>query len=307
VLRHYLGATLGSAAVVVALVSALQLVLLLPVVNELGPLVEVSEQGDPDLLVTQLQSIAWAPLLAGSLLVGLLSAGLFVLLTGLMAVVVGQSAVGAPLSLREAFRRALPRLPRLLGVSLLVVLLLGIVWVVVVGAWLLAVWIDAGIGFVAVVLLTLAAIPVTIYLGIKLSLATPAVALESTSEGPISPVTALQRSWGLVRGAWWRTLGLLVLAAIIAGALSQVVAIPAGIVVSALPLSAGVALVTSVIVAGIGQAVSQPVSGLVLALVYVDRRIRTEQLDVALARAAGVDLVPEASGPAHPTYPRAPQ
>lgn len=298
VLRHYLAATLGSAALVVAVVSTMQLLLLLPVVSELGPLLDATEQNDPALLVTELESISWAPLLAGGLLVGLLSAGLFVLLTGLMAVVVGQSAVGAPLSLPGAFRRALPRLPRLLGVSLLVVVLLGGVWVTVVGLWMLAVWIDVGIGYVAAVLLTLAAIPVTIYLVIKLSLATPAAALESTSAGFISPVTALQRSWRLVRGAWWRTLGLLVLAAIIAGALSQVVAIPASIVVSALPLSAGVALVTSVIVAGIGQAVSQPVSGLVLALVYVDRRIRTEQLDLALARAAGVDRAPEGGGPA---------
>lgn len=306
VLRRYLGATLGSAALVVAAVSAMQLLVLLPLVNELGPVFDATEQNDPDLLLAELEAISWAPLLAGGLIAGLLSAGLFVLLTGLMAVVVGQSAVGAPLSLGGAFRRALPRLPRLLAASVLVVMLVGAVWVVVAGLWVLAVGLDSGIGFAAMALLTLAAIPVTIYLGIKLSLTTPAVALESTAEGPISPVTALKRSWGLVRGAWWRTLGLLVLAAIIAGALSQVVAIPAGLIVSALPLSAGVAFVASVTVAGIGQAVSQPVSGLVLALVYVDRRIRTEQLDAALATAAGVELPPAPATPPQQPYPPPP-
>jgi uncharacterized membrane protein YczE len=93
-----------------------------------------------------------------------------------------------------------------------------------------------------------------------------------------------------VRGAWWRTLGILLLAGIIAGALSQVVAIPASFVVSVLPLTVGVAVVGTVVASALGQAIAQPVSGLVLALVYVDRRIRTEQLDVALAQAAGVEL-----------------
>jgi hypothetical protein len=78
--------------------------------------------------------------------------------------------------------------------------------------------------------------------------------------------------------------------AIIAGALSQVVTIPLGIVLSAAPLDPGAALATSVIAAGAGQAISLPISGLILSLVYVDRRIRTEQLDAALARAAGVEL-----------------
>lgn len=291
-LRRYPGATLGSAVVLVGIVSVAQLLLFLSLADALDGLLQAVEVGDAAGVESEFGAISWLPLAAGIAAVTLLSILLFVLLTGVMSVVVGQAAVGARLSLSGALARALPRLPRLLGVSVLVVLALSAVWVVVVALWVLAAWVDAGIVYAIVVLATLAAIPVTVFLGIKLALATPAVALESAGGAPISPVTALRRSWGLVRGAWWRTLGILLLAGIIAGALSQVVAIPASLLVSVLPLTVGVAVVGTVVASALGQAVSQPISGLVLALVYVDRRIRTEQLDAALAQAAGIELPP---------------
>lgn len=290
VLRRYPGATLGSAVLLVGLVSVAQLLLFIPLAGALDGVLEAAELADAAGVQAELGAVSWLPLTAAIAAVTLLSILLFVLLTGVMSVVVGQAAVGAALSLSGAFARALPRLPRLLGVSVLVVLALSAPWVVVVGLWAFAFGVDAGIVYAIVVLATLAAVPVTVLLGIKLALATPAVALESVGGAPISPVTALRRSWGLVRGAWWRTLGILLLAGIIAGALSQVVAIPASFVVSVLPLTVGVAVVGTVVASALGQAIAQPVSGLVLALVYVDRRIRTEQLDVALAQAAGVEL-----------------
>lgn len=289
-LRRYPAATLGSSALVVGVVSVFQALLAWPLVNGLSGILDAADSGDADRVVAELEAVSWVPLTLAALLIGLLSVALFVLLSGLLSIVVGQSAIGAPLSLTQAWGRALPRLPRLLGGAALVVLLIGALWTVVVLLWLLAVWVDSGVGYALMTLLTLvAAFPLTLYLGVKVSLTTPAVALESTADGPISPVTGLRRSWGLVRGAWWRTLGILLLGAVIAGALSQVIAIPAGIVLSALPLSLTAAAVASTITAGLGQAVAQPVSGLILGLVYVDRRIRTEQLDAALARAAGVD------------------
>jgi hypothetical protein len=298
VLRRYPAATLGSSVLVVGTVSLLQALLFWPLVTSLSGVLDAAESGDPDLLVAELDAISWAPLALAGLLIGLLSVTLFVLLSGLLSIVVGQSAIGAPLSFSQAWGRALPRLPRLLGGAALVALLIGGLWTLVVLAWFLAAWSGSGVGYALLTLLTLlGALPLTLYLGVKVSLTTPAVALESTADGPISPVTGLRRSWGLVRGAWWRTLGVLLLGAVIAGALSQVIAIPAGIVVSALPLSLTAAVVASTITAGLGQAVAQPVSGLILAMVYVDRRIRTEQLDAALARAAGVELPSQAAPP----------
>jgi hypothetical protein len=283
VLRRYPAATLGSSAVVVGVVSLAQLLLVLPLIERLSPVLEAAEDGDTNRLLNEVSAVPWAALALGGLLVGLLS--------GLLAIVVGQSAVGTPLGLAGAWRRALPRLPRLLAGVLLVVLVAVSVWAATAVLWALAIWLDSALGYVVVGLATvLVSVPLTIYLSVKVSLTTPALALESTAEGAIGPVTALRRSWALVRGAWWRTLGILLLGAILAGALSQVIAIPLGVIVSAVPLTATAAIVAGVVTAGLGQAVAQPISGLVLALVYVDRRIRTENLDSALARAAGVDL-----------------
>lgn len=293
ILRRYPAATLGSSAVVVGAISVLQVLLLLPLLNELNALTDVAlTTNDPDRILNAVQEVPWGAVLGGSLLVGLLSFVLFVLLSGLLSVVVGQSTIGRPLGFGEAWRRLLPRLPRLVAAVLLVTLIVGSVWLVLMLLWVLVAAADAPGAVIAVmVLLTLVvALPLSLFLGVRLSLTTPAVALESTDAGPIGPLVGVRRSWLLVAGAWWRTLGIVLLGGVIAGALAQVIAIPLDIAVSAASLDPQVALVASVVAAGVGQALALPISGLVLGLVYVDRRIRAERLDVALARTAGVDL-----------------
>jgi len=293
ILRRHPGATFGASALVVGVVSIVQVLLLVPVLSRVTPVLDAAATGDADAVTTAVDAVSWGGLAVAGLGVGMLSFALFVLLSGLLAVVVGQSAIGRPFGFADAWRRAAPRLLRLLGGVVLVGLLVAAVWVVTALLWVAVIAIDAGLGYATMAVLTLfGAVPLSIYLGVKVSLTTPAIALESTASGPIGPLTGLRRSWTLVSGAWWRTLGILLLAAIIAGALSQVVTIPLSIVLSAAPLDPGAAIVTSTIAAGVGQAISLPISGLILGLVYVDRRMRTEQLDVALARAAGVELPP---------------
>jgi hypothetical protein len=295
ILRRYPAATFGSSAVVVAAVSVLQVLLLVSLLREFAPVLDAAETGGYDAVAAAAASVSWTGLAVGGLALGLLSFALFALLSGLLAIVVGQSAVGTPLGFTDAWRRALPRMPRLLGGVALVVLLVGAVWLVTALLWVLAASVDVGFGYALMTMVTLfGAVPLSIYLGIKAALTTPAVALESTAAGPIGPLTGLRRSWTLVSGAWWRTLGILVLAGIIAGALSQVVTIPLSVLLSAAPFDASAAIIASTVAAGVGQAVSLPISGLIVALVYVDRRIRTEHLDAALARAAGVELLPPA-------------
>jgi hypothetical protein len=141
---------------------------------------------------------------------------------------------------------------------------------------------------VLVALGLLVVLPLTLAVAVRLALASPAVMLESDTGRPVGPLRAVRRSWSLVRGAWWRTFGVVLLGVVIAGTLSQVVALPVQVLVGALPISVGVALAVSLVGAALGQALTQPILGVVLALVYVDRRIRTESLDAALARAAGL-------------------
>jgi hypothetical protein len=287
-LRRYPAATLASSAVVVGVVTLLQLALLWPTVDALTGLPDPSVAADPQEWLDELARLPWAALLVGSVLVGLLSFVLVSSLAGLLAVVVGQAVLGRPLGFADAWRRAGTRVPRLLVTVVLVGLAVGAVWLGLLGLWLLLALTDPPVGLVvAVVLLSLlVALPLSLFLGVRLALATPAVMLESDAAGPIGPATAVRRSWRLVSGAWWRTFGIVLLGAVIAGALSQVVAVPLNIVASALALDPTVAVLAGLVAAGIGQAVALPVSGLVLGLVYVDRRIRAEQLDMALAQAS---------------------
>jgi hypothetical protein len=166
-------------------------------------------------------------------------------------------------------------------------------WLALALAWLAAVAASApGVVLLLLLLATVAAVPVSAFLWVRLALAPPAVMLESEDGRPIGPVTAVRRSWRLVRGGWWRTFGIVLLGSVIAGALSGLIAAPLQAVIGVLPLGLGMALVLTTLGAIVGQALSLPISGLVLGLVYVDRRIRAEGLDAGLARAAGVQLDP---------------
>jgi hypothetical protein len=289
-LRRHPGATIGSSALLVTAVSLLQLLLLWPVVQALASLPEppVDETG-VDRWWAALQAFPWQWALVGGTVSALLSAVLLVLLSGVMAVVVGQAVLGRPCSLPDAWRRAGPRLPALLVTALLVTLttwsaVLALAVVALLAATVLPAPAVAALG----VLGLLVALPVTLAVAVRLALASPAVMLESDAGRPLGPLRALRRSWSLVRGAWWRTFGVVLLGAVIASALSQVVAVPLQVLVGALPLSLGVAVVAGLAGVALGQALTQPILGVVLALVYVDRRIRTENLDDALARAAGL-------------------
>jgi hypothetical protein len=178
---------------VVGIVSVLQVLLLLPVLGSLDSLLD-TVASTPDEVVAVAESFPWLLLGLGSVVVALLSFALFVLLAGVLSVVVGRSAIGEPLSFSQAWRRALPRFGRLVGASVLVVLLIASIWVAVTLVWIVAALVDAGAAYAVAGLLTLLAIPVTIYLGVSVALTTPAVALETTGGGPIGPLTGLRRS-----------------------------------------------------------------------------------------------------------------
>ncbi len=289
-LRRYPLAVFGSSLLLVAIAAALQLALLWPVVGALARLPDVpADEQDLTAWLDSLQSFPWQWAIVALVLAGMVSFALLTSLTGLLAVVVGQAVLGRPLSFGDAWRRAGPRLPRLLLTVLLVDLAVAAAWLVLALLWLLAAGVSApAVVLVLLVLLTLAAVPLTVYLAVRLALATPAVMLESDGGTPIGPTRAVRRSWSLVAGGWWRTFGILLLGGVIAGAVNTVLSIPLQAVVGLVPMQLGVGLVVGMLGGILGQAVSLPVSGLVLALVYVDRRMRDEALDVALARAAGV-------------------
>jgi hypothetical protein len=122
----------------------------------------------------------------------------------------------------------------------------------------------------------------------------------------IGPVDGLRRSWQLVRGSWWRVLGITLLAGIVVAIIGFILQLPFSIVSSlaggggsggftmfnagsgtvgaAAPTVLGVAI--SAIGSIIAATCTRPISAGVTVLLYTDMRIRREGLDIALNQAA---------------------
>lgn len=217
------------------------------------------------------------------------------LLTGILTVVVSRAVLGERISTRAAWEKARPRIPALLGVTGLVLLIeLGVLAVALAPGLLLAA-LSAPTVLVVVVLVVGAPIGLVAgtYLYVAFALAPAAIVLERRRVRQ-----SLRRSRELVTGAWWRTFGILALVNIIAQFLAGILAIPFTVVSllvtflvgdggSINPYSILPLLVTSLgtIVA---SALTWPFTAAATALLYVDRRMRREALDLELARAAGV-------------------
>ncbi|MFB6818878.1 glycerophosphoryl diester phosphodiesterase membrane domain-containing protein [Streptomyces sp. NPDC056347] len=217
--------------------------------------------------------------------------------TAVLTVVVSRSVLGRPVTLSEAWAEARSRLPRLLGLTLLVALL---------GSAVMAVGVFPGalIGDVAgaglVLLGGAAGLAALIWLWVRFSLAAPALMLERQSV-----IASMRRSAKLVKGAWWRTFGILALTMLLTLVAALVVAllisIPLGIIaVASGGNEAGSAFMSGstnldwpfLIVSGIADVIismiTYPLTAGVTVLLYVDQRIRREALDLELGRAAGL-------------------
>ncbi|MCZ0979230.1 hypothetical protein O1L60_09080 [Streptomyces diastatochromogenes] len=228
-----------------------------------------------------------------------------------MLTVLQDAVLGRPATFGSVWRRTLPRIPALIGTSLLTgliamvpVLPALILFVIgVIGASASAAgdsdeFAGAFIGF-GVLAFLLAAVP-SVWLWVKFSLAPAAAVFEKQG-----PIRAMRRSSQLVRGRWWPVLGISLLAALIAGVAAGVIqqlfsmiglfpAMAATVrlgtdpkpseVLSALALYIAITMVGQLI----GYLIQTTFPPLVNGLLYVDQRIRKEDLAPDLARAAGV-------------------
>ena len=125
----------------------------------------------------------------------------------------------------------------------------------------------------------LACLAVFIAALVPLLLAVPALIAEG-----VSGTGAIRRSWRLVRGAFWRTLGLYLLAAIIAGVFHAVIALVLDIPGSFMS-GAGATAVDSAAQA-VAAVVATPIALITVTLLYYDRRIRREAFDIEMLAAS---------------------
>ncbi|WP_141205310.1 glycerophosphoryl diester phosphodiesterase membrane domain-containing protein [Streptomyces griseorubiginosus] len=216
--------------------------------------------------------------------------------TALLTTVTSRAVLGRPVTTGEAWRDARPQVPRLFGlIFLLLLITFGVLAVGALPGILVAVAGSEGGGIALAVVGVLGASAVALWLMIRFSLASPALMLEKQTI-----VKSMSRSTKLVRGSWWRVLGIQLLAGIIANIVAAIVVLPFTFLAAALSGDGVGGFVngtgdlgwTFLIVSGIGSVIGSmitfPISAGVTVLLYIDQRIRREALDLELARAAGV-------------------
>lgn len=244
-------------------------------------------------------------IIAGS--IGLGGAGLLVLiavnvfggalLQGMLVTVAARGAVGERPTAGEAIRAAARRIWPLVGVALLLSAL-QLVAIVVLALVVIGVATAGTVGVIlAIVIGVLGGLGLLVVYGfftVKLATVPSLIVLERRGV-----FASIGRSWVLLRGAFWRTFGLIALVFAIVYAATQIVSVPFSILggaaggllfpnaggdlqgtLSSALLTSIPSLIVTAIVGGIGQ-IAQ-VSALVL--VYLDRRMRAEGLDLELQR-----------------------
>jgi hypothetical protein len=237
-----------------------------------------------------------AVLIGGLLLTTVLGA----LLAGLLVAVIGEAVLGRPVVNGDIWRRVRPRLRALVVGSVLASLLplvgVGLVLLVALLVGTTGGSLGRSVGTVVAVLVGLPALVFGAYLWGVLSLTTPAMMLEK-----LGPLQGLRRSQQLVKPDFWRIFGIRALATAIAQVLAGIIAVPfsaAGLILAAMAgRGAGdgrsvLALVVIALGATLAGAIVQPFLAAVVGLLYIDRRMRGEGLDIVLT---------EASRPARPT------
>jgi hypothetical protein len=232
------------------------------------------------------------------------------LLTGILTIVLSRAVLGQDIDGAQAWAQAKPRLLSLVGVTVLVFLIeIGFAVLLLGPGIALAV---SGAPGAAIALAFLVGVPlffcVSTYLYVAFALAPAIVVLEKQ---PV--IASLRRSRRLIKGAWWRTFGILVLVNVIAAVVGGIFG---GIFMFAAVLAAGlgsgfeslnpyelVPLIITAVGTIIGAAITWPFTAVASALVYVDRRIRREGLDLELARAAGFTPPGPSTTPGAPLDP----
>lgn len=243
-------------------------------------------------------------LTGGDVTAWLLSAGLAglvgwlggVLLSGMLAVVVGRAVFGSTIGPGEAWARIRGRLPALIGLVALefvaLVILSGLVGLIIAA-------VGAGTNAAGAVLIALplapAVIATVVYFYTVLSFAPALIVLER-----LSGIDAITRSFTLVRNSFWRVFGIRLLTSLVVLLIAGAIAGPFDFAGHLLIAPSGSALIGATVGAvgsAIGRIITAPFSAGVDVLLYTDRRIRAEAFDLVLQTGA-------AGGPAY-THPAA--
>lgn len=233
------------------------------------------------------------------LLAGVLSTFLTTIAQGVLSIVVSRGAVGLKTTLGQAWRLTGRSIWSLVGLTALYMaaalvgmgLFVGIMVLTALGA-------SSGDGsawpvLLIMFLLVLAVVPLSLWLYVKVVLAPAAIAIEQ-----LGPWTGIRRSWGLTRGSWWRTFGIVLLVGLIVGIVVSLISggltsvaglfIPSGSGATTEEIlgAVTVSIVVTSMIGALIQAIGTAYLTLVMAVLYIDYRIRRESFDLELSQLA---------------------
>lgn len=205
-------------------------------------------------------------------------------LTGLLIVSVSRSVLGEQISGREVLRSG--RVWWVVGFTVL----LGLATAVVGGAWVgLAVWLGVKQLWGPLVLVALvgglAYVVAAVWVNTRTLLVPAALMLEG--RGFWATIT---RAWRLTRGSFWRLFGINLLVGIMVGVIAGFITMPATFIAQLVTGDAAGTGTVAVAISSVGEAIALTLSttyqAAVVALLYIDVRMRREGLDLDLAQAA---------------------
>jgi hypothetical protein len=230
--------------------------------------------------------------LAAVLLVTVLTLFISAVLQGAMVVPVARSILNRPTGFRQMWVLARSRAWTLVHLAALI-MLAGLLALLLPAALVIAViaTMDRA-GILVLIPLVPAVIAVLLWIYIKLMVAPAAVVIED-----LGALDALRRSWSLTRANWWRIFGITLVVSIMVGIVGQVVMIPVSLLPTFLSgflsphagteqeitVAVAVGVATAVVGALVG-AVGYAFQTSVMALIYMDLRMRKDGLDIALLR-----------------------
>ncbi|WP_456818102.1 glycerophosphoryl diester phosphodiesterase membrane domain-containing protein [Cellulomonas sp. URHB0016] len=208
-------------------------------------------------------------------------------LTGLVILSVSRSVLGQTVTIGQALRTS--RVWWVLGFTVLAGVAELLLAAVVVGAVVLLASQDMVAAAVGVGLLGAAALIVALlWFGVRTLLVPPALMLEGKAFW-----RSIGRAWRLTRGSFWRLLGTYLLVTIMVSVISYVIVVPVSLFTAVVLQDAAGTSFASVVLVGIGSVVAMTLAttylAAVVALLYIDVRMRREGLDIDLARAAQAD------------------
>ena len=257
-------------------------------------------QASPDDIASSV-SMAFVSTFVGYAILLICSILAVALLNGILSTTVAQMVIGKKITFRQAWALAKPRMMPVLGAVVLTFLGVGIpviLWIVGIVVLLSASG-SSNEAYSAAGLMLLALFPMALVsyaVQVRLLYAPMCAVLEHAG-----PVESIKRSWSLTSGAFWMTLGRLMLISIlvgfIAGMITMVIStVVVGIVFAVFSAGSldptkmvGLLMTTSVLTSILqmaSYALVFPIMSAFQTLMFVDQKIRTENFAFALAQAA---------------------